>query len=114
MQPPSGDTFGFRLLLLMIGLALFGSFIAGVDYAQDVLPREIVVDPHQTDVVALFITCASTSAPSVTVSAKAVIPIKTRFAIPPARQNRNRVTPHACNPTHSSRSGYPVFRGILS
>jgi hypothetical protein len=53
MQPAS-DTFGFRFLLVMIGLALFGCVIAGADYSRDILPDEKAVLTHEAGMGFLF------------------------------------------------------------
>ena len=54
MKLDSGTTIFIRLVLLMIGLALLGSLIAGRYYAEDVLPDEKVVTVHQGGIGALF------------------------------------------------------------
>jgi hypothetical protein len=54
MKPDSGNTIAVRLILIMIGLALLGSLIAGIDYAGDILPDEKAVMVHQGGIGALF------------------------------------------------------------
>jgi hypothetical protein len=54
MKPDSGNTLFFRLVLLMIGLALLGSLIAGAEYTEDILPTEKAVAVHQGGIGALF------------------------------------------------------------
>ena len=54
MKLDSGTTIFIRLVLLMIGLALLGSLITSIYYAEDVLPDEKVVTVHQGGIGALF------------------------------------------------------------
>ncbi|ABS55317.1 hypothetical protein Mboo_0799 [Methanoregula boonei 6A8] len=54
MKPESGDSFSVRLVLVLVCLAVLGSLIAGIDYAQENSAKDNSGISPPTGVAALF------------------------------------------------------------